>query len=185
MKKFTILLFAAIMIAGTVFAQPVRDQQREANPQADRQREVNPQRNNRHDGIPQTEIERRRDLNNERFREAAPITINGILKLERGIVAIQSDGETYLIPMLNRFIGFIGGLREGANISVEGYKIRNIINPTNVIIDGQSYDFKRLAQNNVNLNNDRRELPRHNRDNFRHNRNNHSHKDKHNNYNRR
>jgi len=174
MKKITILLFTAIMVAGAVFAQPVRDQRREAAP-ADRneQREFNPQRHNRPDALPRPQ----RDLNTERFSEAALVTVNGTLKLERGIVAIQGQDDTvYLVPMLNRFIGFLGGLREGANISVEGYQIRNIINPAKATIDGQTYDFRRLVQNNMNLNSDRRDNPWQNR-------NNHSHK--HGKYNRR
>ena len=175
MKKLTILLFTAIIIAGTAFAQPVRDQRREAVPQTERQREFNPQRP---ETRPRHPNESRPDFNNERLREAAPITVNGTLKLERGIVAIQVEGETYLVPMLNRFIGFISGLREGANISIEGFQIRNIINPTKITIDGQSYDFKHMAQNNVNMNNERRDNPRRNQENFRHNRYNHNQRNK-------
>jgi hypothetical protein len=43
--------------------------------------------------------------------------------------------------MLNRYIGFITGLREGASVSVEGYEFRNMIQPVKVTIDGKSYDF--------------------------------------------
>jgi len=174
MKKLTILLIATIIIAGAAFAQPVRDQRREAAPQAERQREANPQMHRQAEVRPQHQNDNRRAVNPERIREAVPITINGTLKLERGIVAIQGQDDTvYLAPMLNRFIGFITGLREGANITVEGYQIRTIINPIKATIDGQTYDFRRLIQNNININNDRRDNPR-NKENFRHNRNNHN-----------
>jgi len=178
MKKITVLFFIAIMIAGAAFAQPIREQRREAVPQAERQREIDPQRH-RPDVRPQPPRENHRLPEAERRREAALITVNGTLKLEQGIVAIQSEGETYLVPMLNRFIGFISVLREGADISVEGYQIRNIINPTKATIDGQSYDFKRLAQNNMNFNNFHRDSPRMNRENFWQRQDNQNCKDKH------
>jgi len=161
MKKITFLMITAIIIAGNAFAQPVRDQRRETA------------------------------LQTERQREAAAVNVNGTLKLERGFVAVQGqDNTVYLVPMLNRFIGFITGLREGASVSIEGFQVRNIINPTKVTIDGQSYDFRRLAQNNMSLNYDHRNFsadrrgnPGHNKENFGHDRNNRNQKNKHSNCN--
>jgi len=74
--------------------------------------------------------------------EAETITINGTLKLERGLIAIQGEGErVFYIPFLNRFAGFINGLSEGNTVTVEGLRFRNVIQPTKVTIDDRTYDF--------------------------------------------
>ena len=73
--------------------------------------------------------------------ESKSVTVDGTLKLERGLVAVASGDSVYFVPMLERYIGFIDGLKEGTNVSVEGYEFRNIIRPVKVTIDGKSYDF--------------------------------------------
>jgi len=90
-----------------------------------------------------------------RHIEPERITVNGTLKLERGMVAVQGEGERiYLVPMLNRFIGFINGLNEGNNVTVEGLGFRNIIQPTKLTIEGRTYDFPvRNVTPNRNLEN--------------------------------
>ncbi|MDR2542448.1 MAG: hypothetical protein LBC80_03240 [Treponema sp.] len=109
----------------------------------------------------------RSNQRSNRSPENNSVTINGTLKLERGIVAVQSTGEgnvsVYFIPRLNRFIGFINGLREGESISVEGFRYRNVIQPTKVTIGGQSYDF--TSPNFAHMQN--RENPGNNRNQFR------------------
>jgi hypothetical protein len=76
-----------------------------------------------------------------RQREINSVSIEGTLKLENGFVAVQSGDTVYSVPLLNRYIGFISGLREGARGSVEGNAFRNFITPKKVIIDGKTYDF--------------------------------------------
>ena len=80
---------------------------------------------------------------NERQRINPPSrqTVEGVLKLEKGSIAIQSGDTIYLVPALTRYIGFIDGLREDARVSVEGFILRNIINPAKVTIGDKSYDF--------------------------------------------
>ena len=68
-------------------------------------------------------------------------TIEGVLKLERGIVAVQSGDSVYYVPLLNRYIGFINDLKEGTNVSVEGYVFRNIVHPRKLTLNDKSYDF--------------------------------------------
>jgi hypothetical protein len=101
---------------------------------------------------------------NHRSAESNSITVNGVLALERGSVTVRSENEgrtsVYYVPMLNRFIGFINGLREGANVSVEGYQFRNFIQPAKITIDGRAYDF--TMQNRAF---------RHHQENFRNNQN--------------
>jgi hypothetical protein len=78
---------------------------------------------------------------NSRVREDNSVTVEGVLKLEKGFVAVENADKVYVVPMLNRYIGFINGLREGAKVSVEGYEFRNMIRPVKVTIEGKSYDF--------------------------------------------
>jgi len=107
MKRLGIFLLAAVLFAGTVFAQD---------------------RNNRQD----------RD---NRQRNNRIVTIDGTLQLEKGFVAVASGDSVYYVPMLTRYIGFIEALKEGTQVSVEGYEFRKFIHPTKVTLAGKSYDF--------------------------------------------
>jgi len=78
---------------------------------------------------------------NNRKQEVTNVTIEGILKLEKGIVAVSSGNSVYFVPVLNRYIGFIDGLKEGTKVSVEGSQIKDVIRPVKVTINGKSYDF--------------------------------------------
>ncbi|MCL2759083.1 MAG: hypothetical protein FWD22_02610 [Treponema sp.] len=137
MKKIFIFLLVSILIAGTVSAQAIREQQADESSRArtEQRREAAPQgRNNQQrNANPQTRNSREGEIN--------LVKVEGTLKLERGLVAIESGNSTYFVPMLNRYIGFIGGLKEGARVTVEGRGFRNAIQPTKVTIDGKTYDF--------------------------------------------
>jgi|GEM_PF-3913324 len=210
MKKLSVLFFIAVLIASTVSAQGIRDQQdenipqtgnevsrqsrgeqrreiapqtrgerkQEAAPQArgDRRQEVTPQkkcgkqpkfnpqsrndrrqsfapqsRNDRRPGFaPQSRNQQKRDVNpqlknnSQNMPKPEAVTLNGTLKLEKGFVAMQTQSENnpvVLVPMLNRFIGFISGLTEGVNVSVEGFRFRNMVHPTKLTIGDRTYDF--------------------------------------------
>jgi len=87
---------------------------------------------------------------NERQQENNLVTVNGTLILERGLVAVQSERENprngeralvFLVPSLNRYIGFINGLSEGKAVSIEGYRFRNVIQPVKLTIDGRTYNL--------------------------------------------
>jgi hypothetical protein len=125
MKKLFVFLTIAILIAGTVSAQAIREQRREPNSQrkSEQPRNAAPQARNSH------------------VREINSATVEGTLKLDKGYVAVESAGTVYYVPMLNRYIGFITGLREGAKVSVEGREFNNMLQPVKVTIDGKSYDF--------------------------------------------
>jgi hypothetical protein len=118
-KKLTVFLFIVVFLAGTVYGQGVR----------------NDQRNN---DTPRV---------NERQRNNDPVTVEGTLKLERGFVAVESGDSVYYVPMLNRYIGFINDLREGTRVSVEGREFRNVIQPTKVTIGGRTYNFPATGPN--------------------------------------
>jgi hypothetical protein len=97
---------------------------------------------------------------NNRQREPNKVTIEGTLKLERGVIAVASGENVYYIPILTRYIGFIEGLKEGSNITVEGSAFRNFIHPSKVNIGGKSYDFPEFGTTG------RFNESRNNRDNF-------------------
>ena len=74
------------------------------------------------------------------------ISIAGTLQLQNGVIAVVAGSNTYLVPILTQYIGFIEGLREGAQISIDGYFYGNYVQPTRVVISGKSYDFTAAAQ---------------------------------------
>ena len=78
---------------------------------------------------------------NDRKSEVTKVTVDGVLKLEKGIVSVASGDSVYYVPVLNRYIGFIDGLKEGAKVSVEGSRFKDFIRPVKVTISGKSYDF--------------------------------------------
>jgi len=123
MKKLIIFLTIAVLISCAISAQPIRDQR---NP-------VPKEKPEQLSGTPQP--------GNSRAREAKSVSVEGVLKLEKGFVAVETADTVYYVPMLNRYIGFITGLREGEKVSVEGYGFRNMIRPVKVTIAGKSYDF--------------------------------------------
>jgi hypothetical protein len=73
--------------------------------------------------------------------ERKMVTVNGALRLENGIIALGSGDNAYYVPMLMRYTGFIDGLKEGANVSVEGYAFNKVLHPVKVTINGKAYEF--------------------------------------------
>ena len=59
-------------------------------------------------------------------------TIRGTLGLSGGRISVVSGNITYYVNGLSRFVGFIDGLKEGAQVSLDGYATA----PT---IEGQNY----------------------------------------------
>jgi hypothetical protein len=48
-------------------------------------------------------------------------TIRGTLGLSNGRISVVSNNVTYYVRGLERFVGFIDGLKEGAQVSLDGY----------------------------------------------------------------
>jgi len=69
------------------------------------------------------------------------ITVEGTLQLQNGQIAVSTGNAVYYVPVLNQYIGFIDGLKEGARISVLGYASGNILQASQVTINGKTYDF--------------------------------------------
>jgi hypothetical protein len=74
-----------------------------------------------------------------------PVTVTGMLGLQHGRITILSDETTYYVPSLERYIGFIEGLKEGAQVSLEGYVSGNgdyaRIQLLKMTLGGKDYDF--------------------------------------------
>jgi len=175
MKKLFIFFLISIFIAGTLSAMAIReqqndnDQQQEINPRGRSEYRHNHGNENeqrrencRHFATKfpaQSQNEHRREFNHqnrgerpenrgERQREINPVTVSGVLKLERGLVAVESDAaDVYFVPLLNRYIGFITGLSEGTRVNIEGFQFRNFIHPEKLTINGRTYDFPRHRYN--------------------------------------
>jgi len=48
-------------------------------------------------------------------------TVSGNLTISQGMIAVVSGETTWLVRGLNRYVGFIDGLKEGAQVTLEGY----------------------------------------------------------------
>lgn len=94
------------------------------------------------------------------FTPPAQETISGNLGISRGMISLESGGTRYYIIGLNRFIGFIDGLREGAAVSLTGYAFESprlsgakVFRTVELQLNGKSYelappagDFPRFAE---------------------------------------
>jgi hypothetical protein len=78
----------------------------------------------------------------------ASTTINGTIGLNAGKIAVKSGTTTYYTRGLERFIGFIDGLKDGAQVTLEGYvsapsiesETERLFFPVKLTIDGKSYE---------------------------------------------
>jgi len=53
------------------------------------------------------------------------VTVTGTVVITNGMPSIKSGDVTYVIPGINRIVGLNEGLKEGAQITVEGMAITN------------------------------------------------------------
>jgi hypothetical protein len=49
------------------------------------------------------------------------LTVTGTLGIAQGMIALQDKDIPYYVLGIERFIGFIDGLKEGAAVTIEGY----------------------------------------------------------------
>jgi len=83
-----------------------------------------------------------------RSSSRATVTISGTMVVANGRPALKSGDDTYLIGGISRLIGFVDGLKEGAQVTVEGTVItipgRNslkYLNGSKLTLNGKSYDL--------------------------------------------
>jgi hypothetical protein len=75
-------------------------------------------------------------------------TVRGTLGLSGGRISVVSGNITYYVNGLSRFVGFIDGLKEGAQVSLDGYanapKIEGqnyrTFYPVTLTLNGKSYE---------------------------------------------
>jgi hypothetical protein len=82
-------------------------------------------------------------------------TISGNLGISGGMLSLESGGVLYYVRGLDRFIGFIDGLKEGAALSLEGYAVDSprfgeakIFRVTELRLNGKTYDLAPPAEAN-------------------------------------
>jgi len=98
------------------------------------------------------------------------VKIEGTLQLHNGQFAVASGNNTYYVPMIGRYAGFIDGLKEGSVVSFEGYVKGNFLRPIKMTIGEKSYDltagqaFGEGRKNDFNNRNDRNRKDRDRRD---------------------
>jgi hypothetical protein len=79
---------------------------------------------------------------------APTTTIRGTLGLSNGRVAVVSGNITYYVRGLVRFVGFIDGLKEGAQVSLDGYASAprvegqkdRLFYPVTLTLNGKTYE---------------------------------------------
>jgi hypothetical protein len=84
------------------------------------------------------------------FAQTAPATttVNGTLGLNGGRIVLTSGDTSYFIRGLGRFVGFIEGLKEGAEVAIEGYvsppslegATERLLFPVKLSLNGKDYE---------------------------------------------
>ena len=79
---------------------------------------------------------------------APTTTIRGTLGLSNGKVSVVSGNITYYVRGIGRFVGFIDGLKEGAQVSLDGYasvptvegQKDRLFYPVTLTLNGKTYE---------------------------------------------
>ena len=89
---------------------------------------------------------------NPNSRQGAPasesVTVSGSLVVAYGFPAIKSGDVTYIVGGIERLAGFIDGLKEGAQVTIEGRAFTSprdsnlkFLRPAKLTINGKDYDM--------------------------------------------
>ena len=132
MKRTILLVMLVSCAAALIFAQGYsegpRSNQEEPpqfsqRPDNMRGRDFSPrQRDGKERPVRRTEGDEAGNQRSRRNRISPPenASVSGNLSLVRGMIAVTEGDTTYIAGGLNRFIGFIDGLTEGAAVTLEG-----------------------------------------------------------------
>jgi hypothetical protein len=144
MKRTALFLMLALCVLSLVSAQG-RDRRGQAWRQGSRHGHHNDYRGQ---GRHHRQGSQRPDTRNQPRPQIENVNVSGSLTLSRGMIAVEKDGITYLTFGLERFIGFIDGLKEGAQVTLEGIAT---VNPQNnsvkmlrvrkMTLNGKEYDL--------------------------------------------
>jgi hypothetical protein len=94
----------------------------------------------------------------ERSRQREPVSVSGTLVLADGFIALKSGDTLYYTSGLERLVGFVDGLKENAQVRLEGYdfsrvnpraqdqtETRHFLRITKLEINGRSYEIGHMA----------------------------------------
>lgn len=84
------------------------------------------------------------------FQNAEAVKVEGKLALVNGFIALQSKDKTYYVMGVQRLVGFIDGLKEGAIVKLEGDAFEMpmapeylVLRATKLTFNGKDYDLSR------------------------------------------
>ena len=87
-----------------------------------------------------------------RMPAAEAVTVSGTLIVAHGSPALKSGDVTYMVGGLNRLTGFVDGLKEGAQVTIEGQAFTSprdntlkFLRPTKLTFAGKTYDMAPLG----------------------------------------
>jgi hypothetical protein len=135
MKKTLFAILIGLTLAGFIVAQP----NQEPNPGrlAPQNRESN------QEPAQGTPAPQSQELNQS--MPAQTVTAAGTLQLLNGMIAIVNSGEAYYVPNLEGLTRFIDGLKEGTEVTAEGYAYKNnaytFLRLSKLTVNGKSYNF--------------------------------------------
>ena len=79
---------------------------------------------------------------------AEAVTVSGSLIVAHGSPAVKSGDDTYLVRGIHRLTGFVDGLKEGAQVTIEGLSISSprdnklkFLRPAKLTLNGKAYDL--------------------------------------------
>jgi len=86
-----------------------------------------------------------------RLPAADAVTVSGSLIVAHGLPALKSGDVTYIVGGINRLNGFVDGLKEGAQVTIEGKAVTSrrdsnlkFLLPANLTLNGKTYDMTPL-----------------------------------------
>ena len=79
---------------------------------------------------------------------AETVTVSGSLIVSRGSPAVKSGDDIYLVKGINRLVGFVDGLKEGAQVTIDGFALTSprdsnfkVLRPSKLTLNGKTYDL--------------------------------------------
>jgi hypothetical protein len=76
------------------------------------------------------------------FPAPQTVTVQGTLGLQNGQFILTSGNTVYFVPAIAGYVGFLDGLREGANVSIEGFVLNfNVLQIARLTVGGRTHDL--------------------------------------------
>ena len=144
-KILSILLAFGLAAMASAAAQGEAEGQRRENRQRQRTHEKN---YHRHQEGPRRGLPEGNQRSQREFPAVETVTVTGSLTVAHGTQALKSGDITYIITGINRLVGFIDDLKEGAQVRIEGSAITSprdsnlkLVRPSQMTLNGRTYDL--------------------------------------------